>query len=563
MKGFGNYKLDQISIISKARDLLEKYEAFLNNKNLIYCITEGDNPYLIYCDKDKNNNKKINFLNINNGKIERTIETQFYQAVKKCFLILHENDKENENGDYFIVSLEFFSSENKDINSGYLKCDLLIYPEHYDENNVFYKDYWGKYKYEYKEICELYLNLENNTFFYKYYGCLYNDFANTKYLDLYFEYNDFESHIEALFDNHYFSLSKIFYYKNNPYFLALCPLYIIDTKTFQIVSINHIIDKYGEYGYGNSEYKINRMNSFFEIRLFKDESGFPYMLYIVYPVYNKIKYMNLITGKVFTINISINISILKSYEIVYSHGKNLLSILPSKTNIIKYNNKNYILIYDYIFANYKIIDLKTGNIIKEILTYEKRNCFCFIYYNYYLFYCELNINFGPFIKIFNLKKFVLDELLDSDKWSDFLYYNYDDYNLSFFYDDDDKSIKSSDSYFKNNYDNIVLKIDKNRDIFKFLEYNLKYYLEYYIHVQKILKRLKRDDNRQHKQKQIMKIIKKIIIDKKVKIKIKKIEEESKKIEEERKKKFEIYIKEYESNKVKEDDEDLNLGDLFE
>ena len=35
------------------------------------------------------------------------------------------------------------------------------------------------------------------------------------------------------------------------------------------------------------------------------------------------------------------------------------------------------------------------------------------------------------------------------------------------------------------------------------------------------------------------------------------------MEEERKKKFEIYIKEYESNKVKEEDEDLNLGDLYE
>ena len=550
MEGFGNYRLDQISFFSKAKDLYWKFEAFVREKELIYCFTEGDNPYLIYCDKDKNNNKKINFLNINNGKIERTIETKFNQAVKKCFQDHHKNDKKNENGDYFIVYLEFFSGENKDINSGYLKCDLLIYPENYGKNNA---EWWGKYLYTYKEICELYLNLENNTFFYKHYGCLYNDFANTKYLVLESDYI-FEKYLlkfEDIIDDHYFSLSKIFYYKSNPYFLAFYhPLYIIDTKTFQIVSINHIID---EYNYDICNRAI--INKFYEIRLIKDESGFPYMLYIAYPSSNNnIKYMNLITGKKFSINISIKEE-LKSYERLMHHGKNQKRILPNKINVIKYNNKNYILLYN------RIIDLITGNIIKkEILTFSMRNmrdCICYIYYNDYLIRCRYNC-----IILFNLKKLKLDEFLQED-WDDFYDYNYDDYNLSSFYDDDDdKSLNSNDSYFHNNEDFIVLKIDKNRDIFKFLEYNLKYYLEYYTHVEKILKRLKRYSSRQFKQKRIMRMINRIIINKKIEIEMKEGKKKYEIYKKEEKKKYEIYIKEYESNKVKEDDEDLGLGDLF-
>jgi len=551
MEGFGNYRLDQISFFSKAKDLLEKYEAFVREKKLIYCFTEGDNPYLIYCDKDKKNNKKIHFLNINNGKIERTIETKFNQAVKKCFQDHHENDEKNENGDYFIVYLEFFSGENKDINSGYLKCDLLIYPENYDGNGCFFKYYYGNY-YKYWEICELYLNLENNSFFYKHCRCLYNDFANIKYLNLRSNYKFEKSDLEDICEDHYFSLSKIFYYKSNPYFLAFySPLYIIDAKTFQIVSRNFILEEY--------KYDYFETKEFYEIRLFKDESGFPYMLYIVYPSSNNnIKYMNLITGKIFSINISIKEKALK-YKIDYFWGKNNYRILPDKTNVIKYNNKNCILIH---FNNYKIIDLNTGNIIKEILPYYMRNCICYIYNN------EYSIRIGNYdIKIFNLKKLKLDEFVYSEDFDDSdFYYDYDDYNLSSFYDDDDDEILNSndskDSYLLHNNDIIVLKIDKNRDIFKFLEYNLKYYLEYYSHVEKILKRLKWYSRRQFKQKLIMNIINRIIIKKKYEIKIKKIEEERKKIEEERKKKYPIYIKEYESNKVKENDEDLGLDDLF-
>ena len=167
------------------------------------------------------------------------------------------------------------------------------------------------------------------------------------------------------------------------------------------------------------------------------------MLYIAYPSSNNnIKYMNLITGKKFSINISKKEK-LKWYEILLYHGKNQHRILPNKINVIKYNNKNYILIYN------KIIDLITGNIIKkEILTFSMRNmrnCICYIYYNDYLIRCQYNR-----IIIFNLKKLKLDEFLDFD---DFCDYNYDDYNLSSFYDDnDDKSLNSNDSYFYHNED---------------------------------------------------------------------------------------------------------------
>ena len=138
MDKVSDYEISKINIISESIELKAKIEKIKEKiKPEIYCITNGNNPYLIYCDLE--NNKKINFLNFYNDIIEKTIETNFYKEVG-VFQKIFEWEKEFVSPipyikDYLIVSLEFLPDRNNNINSGYLKFELFLFPEFLEDKN--------------------------------------------------------------------------------------------------------------------------------------------------------------------------------------------------------------------------------------------------------------------------------------------------------------------------------------------------------------------------------------------------------------------------------------------
>jgi hypothetical protein len=489
-KDINNYSLKDIDILSRAIELNKKINNIKEEiKPETYFITKGEKPYLIYC--DLNNYRKINFLNICDNKIEKTIETNFQLDTDKCANALSWIEEATPTKtDYIIISIEFFPDKNNDINSGYLLLKVNLWAR------VYLKEKEKENKDNYKEdeyICEFFLNLKNNSYIYKYlYGIYKNNPNKPNYYD---RWNFIEFRWEyKIYVEETNKITKIFYYRNNPYLLTFYPLYIIDITNFQIISINHIKlldfkDKYknlkDQIDLENYNFRCLRLTkTIFKkkyYRFFKDEKGYTYLIYFTFIDFNLaiVKYINLITGKEKIIN-----------ESIYINEDDIDKFSFEKINILKYKNKNYLIIYGNIGESlYKVVDFNSGNILKELNYSEFYNDY--LTQKHFFFY-----NHDSLLFIYHEK---VNSEIFYEKFSEiFFLFNLNDCEIN-------ELFKIIPYINNNSVDKIVLECDKNINIITLFSNYLKH-LDEKKKIEEEKKRIKKEKKRNKKKKKKFKKI---------------------------------------------------------
>ena len=169
-----------------------------------------------------------------------------------------------------------------------------------------------------------------------------------------------------------------------------------------------------------------------------------------------VKYINLITSKEKIIN-----------ESIYIDEDFIDKFSFEKINILKYKNKNYLIIYGNIGESfYKVIDFNSGNILKELNNSE-------FYNDYYLLHYDLRhyLTQKHFFYNHDSLLFIYHEEVNSEIFSEiFFLFNLNDCEIN-------ELFKIIPYINNNSVDKIVLECDKNINIITLFSNYLKTLVE--------------------------------------------------------------------------------------